>query len=203
MSETLPNNAHNAPNLHALPADDSSDMNRPSDIGATTDISALSDMNAMSDVLLSQQTEADLHSADLQIVPVLVPTYSLAVRAPAPYTPATTGQRFSTNPEQLFDQAQRIEIWHIPFSDVDSDDRAGITSGTNSDAHILIFARDTKSGESVDGCEIAAYLCAPNGRVHSWHRRYAENDLNFPLAAQKLRCRIINGMAILHLTENL
>jgi hypothetical protein len=66
-----------------------------------------------------------------------------------------------------------------------------------------MLARDVKVNNVVQGCELIAYPCDANGRVRSWCYRYVTHSLNFQMAAQKLRLQIINGMATLHLVENL
>jgi hypothetical protein len=104
--------------------------------------------------------------------------------------------RFSAVPELLFEQAQRIEVWHLPRVAEN-----GSTIG-RSENHLLVFAQDTRTQDVVDGCEIVAYPCDTNGRVSSWAHRYTAQALNFGMAGQKLRFKIINGLAELHLIEN-
>ncbi len=100
-------------------------------------------------------------------------------------------ERFSVVPEVLFEQAQRIEVWHLP---ADAEGQGN---------HLLVFAQDTKTNDVVDGCEVAAYPCDNAGRVTSWVHRYTERALNLGMATQKLRYKVINGLAELQLVENL
>jgi hypothetical protein len=114
--------------------------------------------------------------------------------------------RFSAVPELLFEQAQRIEVWHLPQEDaaLNVSTRVAENGSTlgRSENHLLVFAQDTRTQDVVDGCEIVAYPCDTNGRVSSWAHRYTAQALNFGMAGQKLRFKIINGLAELHLIEN-
>ncbi|HEX8235812.1 MAG TPA: hypothetical protein VF600_07630 [Abditibacteriaceae bacterium] len=113
---------------------------------------------------------------------------------------------FSAVPEVLVEQAQRIEVWSIPQSAESAllpwestESREGDPARST---YFLLFARDTKSSGSIDGCEIVAYPCDAVGRVSSWSHRYTADAINFSTAAQKLRFSIINGLAALHHVEN-
>jgi hypothetical protein len=109
-------------------------------------------------------------------------------------------ERFSTSPQVLLDQAQRIEVWPLPESGaVSSSTHAAVEAPT----HLLLMARDTRDGETVTGCELVAYPCDANGCVVAWTHRYACYALNFALASQKLRIQMVNAMATLHHIENL
>ena len=113
-------------------------------------------------------------------------------------SPKTERLIFSTRPDVLLEQAQRIEVWPLP----EGEHLTNSESSTRS-SHLLLFARDMREGETVSGCELVAYPCDLNGRVVSWTHRFACCALNFPLAAQKLRLQIVNDMAMLHHVENL
>ena len=115
---------------------------------------------------------------------------------------------FSTTPDILLDQAQRIEVWPLAQSACnDSTSSTRSSSFRPSHSHLLMFARDIRErvgeNETVTGCEMVAYPCDQDGRVALWTHRYACCALNFPLAAQKLRLQIVNEMATLHHIENL
>lgn len=118
---------------------------------------------------------------------------------------ATKSERlvFSTRPEVLLDQAQRIEVWPLPEGEHTSIDASSTRSSHLLSSHLLMFARDMRESETVVGCELVAYPCDLNGRVVSWTHRFACCALNFPLASQKLRLQIVNDMATLHHIENL
>jgi hypothetical protein len=102
-------------------------------------------------------------------------------------------ERFSTVPEILLEEAQRIEIWAVPRDE---------NSDCNLPSHLLLMARDSKTDGVVTGCELVAYPCDAAGRVASWHNRYATSAVNFTTAAQKLRCQIVNGLARLQHIED-
>lgn len=110
---------------------------------------------------------------------------------------------FSTRPEMLLEQAQRIEVWPLPEGEHTSIDASSTRSSHLLSSHLLMFARDMRESETVVGCELVAYPCDLNGRVVSWTHRFACCALNFPLASQKLRLQIVNDMATLHHIENL
>jgi hypothetical protein len=113
---------------------------------------------------------------------------------------------FSTIPEILLEQAQRIEVWSIPQSTDSPLLPWEFTEGREGEnarsTYFLLFARDTKSSGTIDGCEVVAYPCDAVGRVSNWSHRYASDAINFNTAAQKLRFSIINGLAGLHHVEN-
>lgn len=112
---------------------------------------------------------------------------------------------FSAIPEILMEQAQRIEIWSIPQG-IESAPQPWQTLDIESDVarctYFLLFARDTKSSGTIDGCEVVAYPCDSAGRVSNWSHRYASDAVNFNTAAQKLRFSIINGLAVMQHVEN-
>jgi hypothetical protein len=113
---------------------------------------------------------------------------------------------FSAVPEILMEQAQRIEVWSIPqgtdsallpWQNIES-----IESDPARCNYFLLFARDTKTSGTIDGCEVVAYPCDSVGRVTNWSHRYASDAVNFNIAAQKLRFSIINGLAAMQHIEN-
>ena len=148
----------------------------------------------------SNQTDVESLASVLSHEPNASPT-SLALIPLA----ATKPERlvFSTRPEVLLDQAQRIEVWPLPEGEHTSIDASSTRSSHLLSSHLLMFARDMRESETVVGCELVAYPCDLNGRVVSWTYRFACCALNFPLASQKLRLQIVNDMATLHHIENL
>ncbi|HEX8832699.1 MAG TPA: hypothetical protein VF719_00800 [Abditibacteriaceae bacterium] len=143
--------------------------------------------------------QADANGADMKLstrADAECNHYDLAVLAASV---AASVPRFSTIPEVLLEQAQRIEVWGVPQSNVEANDRAAMTSYDLRDAsqptHLLLLARDTRSAEIIDGCELVAYPCDMTGHVSSWSHRYSVHGLNFNLAAQKLRFQIVNDLA--------
>ena len=107
---------------------------------------------------------------------------------------------FSTAPEVLLEQAQRIEVWNIPQTG--GGPSTADAQGETEFMHFLLLARDTNTHGAVDGCEVVAYPCDSVGKVYSWSHRYVSHGVNFNMAAQKLRFSIINGLATLQHVEN-
>jgi hypothetical protein len=112
---------------------------------------------------------------------------------------------FSAVPDVLMEQAQRIEVWSIPQG-TDSAPLPWQSADIEGDlarcTYFLLFARDTKTSGTIDGCEVVAYPCDSVGRVSNWSHRYTSDAVNFNTAAQKLRFSIINGLAVMQHVEN-